>query len=213
MTKTDQIRNDVAIEFLPGCYAKALSNGNLVLGDPHPPGEGPEEEEIFTAISVTGNQFALKSGFGRYLGLDGSGKLVGLSEAIGEQESLTATFEESRSAICASNGCFLHPEEGSDAQAIVARANHVSPREMLTIRVNYDPIRLGNHDLKDKAEERPGVLYETEVGHLKKLQKGGLDGPSLERDKKRLERARNEGRLHEALLDHRVKRKSDKYCK
>lgn len=215
MTKSEHIDEDVAIEFYPGCYAKSYSNGTIGLGEPHPPGDGPDEEEIFTAISAPSNQFALKSGFGRYLSIDAkTKKLTGLSEAIGEQELFLASFEADKTAICCFTDTFLGPAGEPGDLSIYAIARTVTPNEMLSIRVNYDPLMAGMS--KQDAESKGvkfGELYESELGHLKKLQSKGLDGATLEREKKQLKKARMDGQLHEALLDKREKHKSDKYCK
>lgn len=124
------------IEFLPGRYAKALDNGNIALGDQHEPGEGPEEEEIFTAIRAPSNQFALKSGFGRYLSIDSNRRLVGLSEAIGERELFLASIEDSKMAICGFNDRFLRADLEAEGKPIVAWAEKVGSPELVTIRTN-----------------------------------------------------------------------------
>lgn len=141
VSKYEQVRDDVAIEFLPGCYAKSLSNGRIVLGQPHPPGEGPDEEEIFTAIGGRVNQISLKSGFDRYWAIDSKKRLMGLSEAIGELESFLPVFEDNKTALCAYNDCFLSVDEDSVIQQIVARSSKAGPREMLTIRVRNNPLK------------------------------------------------------------------------
>lgn len=132
----------MAIElFLSGCYARAMSNGTIVMGNPHPPGEGPDEEEIFTAIGASTNQVAFKSGYGRYLGIDPrTRRLMGISEAIGEQEIFLPAFEEGKMALSASNECFLSPEQdtGSDNPQILAKSMTAGPYEMVTIRTNSE---------------------------------------------------------------------------
>lgn len=211
----EQIKNEVAIEFLPGCYAKALSNGSIVLGNPHPPGEPPDEEEIFTAVCAATNQVAFKSGFGRYLNVDTRKRLMGLSEAIGEQESFLPVFQDNKLALSAYNDCFISaPEDDSDSQQIMAKAERAGPYEMLNIRVNHDPLKYLD-EVKDKTTpiEDKGTLYEAELGYMKKYQSYGLKNVSLHEDKKRLKKAIAEGNLHEVLLEKRVKSKSDKYCK
>lgn len=208
VTKYDHIKDDVAIEFLPGCYARALGNGKIVLGRPHPPGDGPEEEEIFTAICAGTNQIALKSGFGRYLGVDNKKRLMGLSEAVGELETFLPVFEDGKLALCAYNDCFLSPDEETEPQLIVARSEKVGPSEMVNIRINNDPSFFSKRKDKEAQSEDFGTILETELGYLKKIKSA-----SIEEEKKRLKKARIEGQLHEALLDTRVKHKSDKYCK
>ena len=204
----EHIRDDVAIEFIPGCYAKALSNGKIVLGDPHPPGDGPDEEEIFTAIASGTTQVAFKSGFGRYLTIDTRNRLMGLAEAVGGLESFMPVLEEGKLALCSSNDCFLSPDASGEPQQIVARATTVSASEMINIRISTDPQMFSRHKDKSVKSEDLGAVYEAGLGFLKKT-KMSLD----EEERKRLKKARADGQLREALLDARVKRKSDQFCK
>lgn len=139
-TKSDQIKEYVAIEFLPGTYAKALPNGTIVLGDAHPPGEGPDEEEIFLAVNISADQFAFKSGFERYLSVDSDNHITGISEAISELECFTVVYEDGKTAICAANDKFLSPQD-SDTKPILARSTWVSQNECLKVRINYDPTK------------------------------------------------------------------------
>lgn len=192
----EHMKDDVAIEFLPGCYAKAMSNGTIVMGNPHPPGEGPDEEEIFTAIAASTNQVAFKTGFGRYLGIDSRKRLMGISEAIGEQEIFLPVFEEGKLALSAFNDCFLSPDQElstADNPQIMAKAMTAGLNEMLTVRINNDPDTFNNNN-KHKPTESFSADH------------------SFKEDKI-LKKARIEGKLHETLLDMRVKQKSDKYCK
>lgn len=217
-TKYEHIKDEVCIEFIPGCYARALSNGSIVLGNLHPPGETPDEEEIFTAIAASTNQIAIKSGFGRYLSIDSRKHLVGLSEAIGEPETFLPVFEDSKLALCSSfNDCFLSPdEEVEESQPpIVAKATKVGPYEILNIRINNDPMKY--HSKKDsntEEEEDLGQIYEEELNFLKKYQSHGDKKMKIkEEDKEILKIAKKEGSMYETLLDKRVKLSSDKYCK
>lgn len=214
--KPGHIRDEVAIEFLPGCYAKSLSNGRIVLGNPHPPGEAPEEEEIFTAIPAGTNQIAFKSGFDRYLSVDSHKRLIGVSEAIGEAETFLPVFEDGRAALSnALNDCFLSIDEDSVVRQIVARSVTAGPNEMINIRVNNDPAifdkQQSSEGKQESDREKLGKVYEIELGHLKKDKR--IDPSMIDEEKRRLKKARQEGQLREALLDTRVKHKSDKYCK
>lgn len=185
-----------------------------MLGNPHPPGEPPDEEEIFTAVCAATNQIAFRSGFGRYLSVDTKKRLMGLSEAIGEQESFLPVFQDNKLALSAYNDCFISaPDEESETLQIMAKAERAGPYEMLNIRVNHDPLKFDGKEKDPISSEDKGTLYETELGYLKKYQSHGLKNISLHEDKKLLKKARVEGELHEALLDKRVKSKSDKYCK
>lgn len=74
---------------------KALDNGLFTLGAPHDEGDGPEPEEILTAFKVNETKIALKSGYGKYLGVDKKGKVVGRSDAVGPMEQWEPVFQVS----------------------------------------------------------------------------------------------------------------------
>ena len=57
-------------------------------------GEGPSPEEVLTAVRVSDSKIALKSGYGKYLGVTANGKVVGRAEAIGSLEQWEPVFEE-----------------------------------------------------------------------------------------------------------------------
>lgn len=56
-------------------------------------GEGPLPEEILTAITISETRIALKSGYGKYLGVDKDGTIVGRSDAIGPLEQFEPIFQ------------------------------------------------------------------------------------------------------------------------
>jgi protein FRG1 len=72
---------------------KALDNGLFTLGSPHDKGEGPNPEEILTAFSVNESKIALKSGYGKYIGVDKKGVVVGRSDAVGAMEQWEPIFQ------------------------------------------------------------------------------------------------------------------------
>lgn len=83
----------VAIEFNNFSYMKALDNGLFTLGAPHDEGDGPSPEEILTAFSINETKIALKSGYGKYIGIDKNGKVVGRSDAVGPMEQWEPIFQ------------------------------------------------------------------------------------------------------------------------
>lgn len=88
-----EITGTVAIEFKNQTYIKALDNGLFTLGVPHDEGEGPSPEEILIAIPVNETKIALKSGYGKYLGVDKNGVVVGRSDAVGTLEQWEPIFQ------------------------------------------------------------------------------------------------------------------------
>lgn len=89
----NDLTGSVAIEFSPSAYVKALDNGLFTLGAPHDEGDGPSPEEILTAIKVNESKIALKSGYGKYLGIDKNGVVTGRSDAVGSMEQWEPIFE------------------------------------------------------------------------------------------------------------------------
>ncbi|XP_015189711.1 PREDICTED: protein FRG1-like [Polistes dominula] len=78
-----EIYGTVAIEFEKQTYIRTLDNVLFTLSAPHANGEGPSPEEILTALCISDNLIALKSGYGKYLGVEKNGLVVGRSDAIG----------------------------------------------------------------------------------------------------------------------------------
>lgn len=88
-----EITGTVAIELENLVYVKALDNGLFTIGAPHEEGEGPAPEEILTAFPVNETKVALKSGYGKYLGVDKKGIVVGRSDAVGSMEQWEPIFQ------------------------------------------------------------------------------------------------------------------------
>lgn len=89
----NDLTGSVAIEFGVSAYVKALDNGLFTLGAPHDEGDGPSPEEILTAIKVNESKIALKSGYGKYLGIDKNGVVTGRSDAVGSMEQWEPIFQ------------------------------------------------------------------------------------------------------------------------
>src|SRR5699024_6640756 len=100
--------------FTPHQYVRALDNGNLILGAPHQPGEGPDPEEIFVAVRASPSQIAIKSGYNKYLAVDGHRRVVGHYDAIGLKEHFDPVFQDGKLALLASNTCFVSIDEDNE---------------------------------------------------------------------------------------------------
>ena len=57
-------------------------------------GEGPAPAEVFTILKLGDTKVAMKTGYGKYLGVDSDGRVVGRSEAIGGRELFEPVFQE-----------------------------------------------------------------------------------------------------------------------
>jgi protein FRG1 len=83
----------VAVQFGNKTYIKALDNGKFILGAPHNDGDGPDPEEILTAIKVNDTKIALKSGYGKFLSLEKDNTITGRAEAVGAMEQFEPIYQ------------------------------------------------------------------------------------------------------------------------
>ncbi|XP_019520333.1 PREDICTED: protein FRG1 isoform X2 [Hipposideros armiger] len=98
VTNFGEISGTIAIEMDKGTYIHALDNGLFTLGAPHKEvDEGPSPPEQFTAVKLSDSRIALKSGYGKYLGINSDGLVVGRSDAIGPREQWEPVFQDIRS--------------------------------------------------------------------------------------------------------------------
>lgn len=212
----EQITGSICIEFTPYQYVRALDNGNLILGSPHSPGEGPDPEEIFIAVRVTPAQIAIKSGYFKYLAVDKHRKVVGHSDAISNREHFDPIFQDGKLALSASNGCFISIDETeSELPYVVARSTMAGDNEFIKIRTNINPEMTRLEKLKQSVpDEEKGTLRDCEINYVKKFQSFQDKKLRLNTNNvNSLKEAKTKGRLHEELLDRRAKMKSDKFCK
>ena len=56
--------------------------------------EGPSPPEQFVVIPVSERKFALKSGYGKYLGIDNKDRLIGRADAMGPREQFEPVFQD-----------------------------------------------------------------------------------------------------------------------
>ncbi|KAG6440810.1 protein FRG1 homolog [Manduca sexta] len=206
--KIEDITGSISIEFGNNAYISALDNGLFTIGAPHGDGEGPAPEEIFTAFPAGDSKFALKSGYGKYLGVSKNGVVTGRSDAVGPMEQWEPVWQDGKTAILSSLNKFMsvNPEDDS----VVVNMTTAGDNEYCTIRSN----KTKEVNKSVLPAEEQGDLNEVEINYVKKFQKF--------QDKKlrvndngvsELKRAKVEGNLHETLLDRRSKMKADRYCK
>ncbi|KAL0830828.1 hypothetical protein ABMA28_002944 [Loxostege sticticalis] len=208
VSRIEDITGSISIEFGNNAYISALDNGLFTIGAPHGDGEGPSPEEIFTAFPAGETKFALKSGYGKYLGVSKDGTVIGRSDAVGPMEQWEPVWQDGKTAILSSINKFVSVDPEDDS--VVARNLTAGELEFCNIRSNKS--KEVNKAVLPAEEE--GDLAEVEVNYVKKFQK--FQDKKLrvnESGVSELKRAREEGTLHETLLDRRSKMKADRYCK
>lgn len=92
--KIEDLTGPISIEFGNRSYISALDNGLFTLGAPHNEGESPLPEEVFTAFPAGENKFALKSGYGKYLGISKDDVVIGRSDAVGPMEQWEPVWQD-----------------------------------------------------------------------------------------------------------------------
>ncbi|CAI2349524.1 unnamed protein product [Caenorhabditis sp. 36 PRJEB53466] len=210
---------NVAIEVAGGTgssctYIAAMDNGKFTVGFPHPEGEGPNPEEIFALVKTPDDsKISLKTGFGRYIGVDSEFQLIAMSEAIGVREQFLLVFQDGKTAVqsCASP-LFLSTVPSKEGYVYVA-SKTATENEMVNIRT--DAVKEGPVDWRS-AEDRKNAK-ECETAYVKMYQHSKVDLKNRHisidvKDRKSVKKAQSDGTAHELLLDRRTKIKSDRYC-
>jgi len=209
VTEFKDITGGIAIEVGEHCYIKALDDGSFTLGAMHEEGQGPDPEEVHVAIRINDTKVALKSGFNKYLTVQKNGEVAGISDAVGAMEQLEPIFQDGKLALLGANNKFLTIDE--ESETLECTKVKAGSSEMIKIRSCAE-----REEDKEKfvIEEERGKIGQVELNYVKKFQKFQDHKIRLNMDDRTdLVKAKNEGTLHEALLDRRSKMKADRYCK
>ena len=121
--KIFEVTGPVAIQFPNSSYVRAMDNGKFVLGAPHGDGEPPAPEEVLMDLRSGDGKISLKSGFDKYLRIDKSGYLMGVSDAVGGLELFEPIWEDGKCALVAANGKFLSADDDDMLVCNMCRAD------------------------------------------------------------------------------------------
>ncbi|EAT41515.1 AAEL006845-PA [Aedes aegypti] len=161
VSKVAEITGSIAIQFGKRAYIRALDNGSFTLGAPHDEGDGPDPEEIFTAVLINDEKIAFKSGYGKYLKVEKDGMVTGRSDAVSALEQFEPVFEGGKMALLAANGCFVSVDPEDDA--VVALKKKVGENEVCVVR---SCAAREEKTTKDVAVEEEGDLDQEKVPEI-----------------------------------------------
>lgn len=210
ITKVDEAKGIIAIEMGKRVYISAMDNGKFTLGAPRDKGAEPDLTEQLTGVVLSDTKIALKTGFGKYLSINSDNVVIGISDAIGTKEQWEPIFQDGKLALMAPNNRFISCNEEGD---IVATCMSATKDNFVKIRSNAERASKSEKDELPVEERNASNMKECEVNYVKKFQ-SWQDGKLRlsQKDVDELDKAKNEGKLHNALLDRRAKMKSDRYC-
>ncbi|ORY58685.1 hypothetical protein BCR35DRAFT_295832 [Leucosporidium creatinivorum] len=192
--------------------------------------EGPSDVNhvwVCTRIPDTMNTVTFRSGSGKFLAVDELGVVSAEREARGVQEEFT--LEEAKEGrglvvIKSSYGKYLSVDVlAGGKMELRADENEEGETERWRVWMQGEYLAKAKKQLMERsgvkaAVANDGLTIVGDVGAAEKdlIQKYQARGQGRyvgsAEDKKELKRARNEGKLGEAMLERRVKLKSDRYC-
>eukprot|EP00795_Rhopilema_esculentum_P003138 gene3138-1443_t len=145
---------------------------------------------------------------GKYVSVNSRGDVTGRADAIGPQEQIDIVVEDEKTALQGHNGYFLAVNESGELRALSSKAKE---KEIFQLRTDF----VNKKKKKDDASEEDIMdPRQCEVNYVKQFQSFQDRRLRLSAENvRKLEKAKNKGKLHEAMLDRREKMKADRYCK
>ncbi|KAL1915756.1 uncharacterized protein VTP21DRAFT_6515 [Calcarisporiella thermophila] len=183
-----------------------LSPLSVSLSDAEP----TDVQQVFLAQRLMSGEYAFKTSDGKYLSCDKFGELSVGSTAVGPLESWAPVVKEAGIAFQTPYQKFLSVDEvAGGGLRLRGDAETIGFCELFQVKFQARNKRRAKKEAKEIVNEE-----ELEVEQIKRFHAwGGGKIVTSKEDTRELKRAKKEGKLSEAMLDRRVKLKSDKFCK
>lgn len=132
------------------------------MGAPHPIGDPPSPEEIFTAFPINDTKVSFKSGYGKYLKCEKDGIITGRSDAVSALEQFEPVFQNNKLALQAANNYFatIDPED----ESFIAIDKKAGESNIFVIRSCAQQREINPID--DVPTEEKGNLAQVEVNYV-----------------------------------------------
>ncbi|CAE6425917.1 unnamed protein product [Rhizoctonia solani] len=211
----DSTRNRISIQTLSSASSSSGETSKPLSIVP------TEVHQVWVATRVAGSlTINLRTPEGKFLSCDALGLVSADREARGPQEEfipviLPETDEEGNHMVAFKNiyEKYISVDEVAGGQTTLrGDSETVGFNERFWVRVQYEYKRkAGEEDRKKAGKIRPQDIDEAGSNHTFQAWGAGRSITSAD-DSKALKKARKEGTLTEALLDRRIKLKSDRFC-
>ncbi|KAI7886795.1 hypothetical protein K492DRAFT_203056 [Lichtheimia hyalospora FSU 10163] len=194
-----------------------VDDNDRLLAYPIPEGATETEPVIVNQVFVgarllgTSNTFTIKSVHKKYLSSDKFGVVSADREAISGLEEWEPAMTDAGVAFRNAHGKFLMVDQiAGGGFKIRADSDEIGFCETFRVYCQARFKRKARHERK-KAKKESNI---DELDNVKKFQSWGGGRVHMSKsDTRELKKAKEEGRIAEAMLDRRAKVKSDRYCK
>ncbi|KAB5594421.1 Protein FRG1 [Ceratobasidium theobromae] len=211
----DSTRNRINIQTLSSASSSSGEESKPLSFAP------TEVHQVWVATRIAGSPtINLRTPEGKFLSCDALGLVSANREARGPQEEFTPIIlpesdGQGNHMVAFKNiyEKYIGVDEVAGGQTTLrGDSETVGFNERFWVRVQHEYKRkAGEEDRQKAGKTRPLDIDETGTNHKFQAWGAGRSVVSVD-DKKALKKARKEGNLSEAMLDRRIKLKSDRFC-
>lgn len=173
--------------------------------------EPTDTSQVFVASSFITSKYNFKTCHGRYLTSDSVGRITANKEAVGPAEEWTVLIVDGGYALQSYRGKYVSVDRNTGR--VRADSENIGFDETFCIRYQKRDKNIPSKSRNNQKDEQTLEIVQSSITNTNKFVswKGGKQ-KMLPLDIKELQDAKKGGRLHEALLEQRMKSKHDPFC-